>query len=40
MKYILVLFLLVIAYSSGVIMGWDAGVRDRHALETGTVHVR
>jgi hypothetical protein len=36
MKYLLVIFLMVITYSAGVIMGWDAGVRDGKALVTQT----
>ena len=34
MKYLLVVVLVVFAYSLGVINGWDAGVRDGQNLET------
>jgi hypothetical protein len=34
MKYVLIFAMIVIAFSSGVIMGWDAGVRDGRNLET------
>lgn len=34
MKYLVVLTLIVFAYSAGVFMGWNAGVRDARNLET------
>jgi hypothetical protein len=34
MKYLVILTMIVIAYSAGVFMGWDAGVRDGQHLAT------
>lgn len=38
MRYLVMLFLVVAAFSAGALMGWDSGVRDAKNLEGCNVY--